>query len=325
MKKLYFSFYFRIVINTLSNLLVLNFEAVSWNYSLLPDRPESLGTLNNFAGAPLRRRARSYVRAQKLARGAHVDRLIEPSVSAPSFSCLLDRSVSMTPFSLRRTSRVSSAPVNVTRQVTQSVEQHVQRLHRARQQTAPEVGKQSKPRPQSSPAHLRSSVSHVRPKSNVLPTERSMIVIDDLKPVAKADHLTSRHHWHSITRGQSAPAIHAVPGWTTSAKDVTVPHNKLMPTPAQAKEHVKRRPQSADSPKVKNADSVKVKNADLAKVENANSAVVKYNSSAVSKTASCLNLKTYSEELTNKGTGQKQWLQKKRTIDKTQRPLSCLT
>ena len=216
------------MINTLSNLLILNFEAISWKYNLPPDRPESLGTLNNFAGAPPRPRPRSYVRAQKLARGVHVDKLIEPAVSAPSFGHLLDRSVSMTPFSLRRNKRVSSAPVKVTKQVTQSVEQHVQRLHRARQQTAPEVAPRVKPRPQSSPAHLRSSVD-----DHPLP-EGSANVKNVLKPLAMPE---------GINRGRSAPAVRTVSGRTTSAQDVMLPHNKLMPTPAQAREHVRRRPQ----------------------------------------------------------------------------------
>ncbi|CAB4022216.1 Hypothetical predicted protein [Paramuricea clavata] len=312
----------RIVINTLSNLLVLNFEPVSWSYTLPPDRPESLGTLNNFAGAPPRSRSRSYVRAQKLARGAHVDKLIQPAVSVPSFSCLLDRSLRVTPFSLRRTSRVTSAPANVTRQVTQSIEQHVQRINRARQQTPPEVG-QSKPRPQSSPAHLRTYVSQTQANSSVLPTEGSIIIKGNLKPPTQPDPLPSKNNWHGITRGRSAPAIRTnvlsgkERGWTTSAKDVILPHNKLMRTAAQAREHVKRRPQSADSAKVKKAD--------LAKVENANSVAVKQISSVVSKTASCLNLKTYSEGLANDGTGQNQWPRKKGTISKTQRPLLCLT
>ena len=307
-------FCFRIVINTLSNLLILNFEAISWRYNLPPDRPEPLGTLKNFASAPPQPRPRSYVRAQKLARGVHVDKLIQHTASAPSFSHLLDRSVSMTPFTLRQNKRVSSAPANVTRQVTQSVEQHVQRLHRARQQTAPEARSLAKPRPQSSPAHMQSSSNH--PPA--------------LKPVAKQYYMTNRHNWHEINRGRSAPAVRVVSGCTTSAQEVMLPPNKLMPTPAQSREHVKRRSQSADMAQVKNTDLAKVKHPESAKVKIADTAImencslaVKHNSN--SNTASCLNLKTYSEQLLSQSTRQKQLPQKNRTITKTQRPLSCVT
>ena len=299
-------FPFRIVINTLSNLLVLNFESISWNYNLPPDRPESLGRLNNFASAPPRPKSRAYVRAQKLARGTQLDRLIEPTITASrSISGLLDRSISVTPFASRQTSRVSSAPPNVTRQVSQSIQHHVQRLHQARR---------VKPRPQSSPAHLRTCSSHPKVKqiqSSVLPTEGSFIVKDDARPPTKPDPLPSKQSWHGVTRGRSAPALRTevLPGkqrgWTTSAKDVTsVPHNKLMPTAAEAREHVKRRPQSAYA------------------------TTVKHSLTLAPKPSPCLNLKTYSEELDAAYKGKRRkWKQKRQMTnnEKTQRPLSCLT
>lgn len=154
---------YRIVINTLSNLLVLNFEAVVWNYDLLPDRPESLGTLNNFAGAPPTCRSRAYVRAQKLVRGtAEVDKVLEPAISALSLSCLLERSISTTALHRKSVGRISSAPTHITRQVNNSIEQHVQRLHRARTPAVVEVGHPRKSRPQSSPAYMQSKYGQVK-------------------------------------------------------------------------------------------------------------------------------------------------------------------
>ena len=138
-----------------------------------------------------------------------MDRLIQIAVHGPSISCLLDRSITMTPFSLRRTSRVSSAPADVTRQVTQSVEQHVQRLHRARQEIAPKTAQLGKQRPQSSPAHLRTSVHSGHTKPSPLPMQGSIVIKDDLKPAAKPDPLPNKHRWHGVTRGRSAPAIRA--------------------------------------------------------------------------------------------------------------------
>ena len=261
----------------------------------------------------------------------------------------------MTPFSLRRTFRVSSAPANVTRQVTQSVEQHVQRLHRARQQIAPKVAQLRKQRPQSSPAHLRTSVHSGHTKPSPLPMQGSIVIKDDLKPAVKPDPLPNKHRWHGVTRGRSAPAIRAevLPGrergWTTSANDVMLPHNKLMPTAAQAREHVRRRPQSADSPNARNAystklknvdsaklkdadsakfrdvDSAKLKNAESGKMEIGNTALVRHSSSVAPRTTSCLNLKTCTKEVENGDTTQRQWPRRKRTINKTQRPLTCMT
>ena len=294
---------------------MLNFEAVSWNYALPPDRPESLGTLNNFAGSTPIPRPRSYVRAQKLARGSCVNKLINSEVPGTSLSCLFDRSTNIaTPFKLRRTSRVSSAPANVRKQVTQSIEQHVQRLHRARQPISVKVEGNAKRRPHSSPAHLRTYGNHGVARSSELSTAGNMVIKDDVVPVKKSDPLSGKNIWHEIGRGRSAPTLlhdDVFPGGerglSTSAKGVTLSHNKLMPTAAQVREHVKRRPQSAYSANVKHSDVT----------------TGKHNPNVISKTASCLNLKTYSEGLMSED--QKQWTHKSRRINKGHRPLSCLT
>ncbi|XP_028417318.1 CMT1A duplicated region transcript 1 protein-like [Dendronephthya gigantea] len=298
----------RIVINTLSNLLVLNFEAVIWNYNLPPDRPESLGTLNNFASSPAQPRPHSYIRAQKLARGAHMDKLIQRAASTPSFNTLLERSVSMTPFSLQRKSRVSSAPVNVTRQVSHSIEQHVLRLHQARQHTGNKVERQVKSRPQSSPAHLRTYANKTTNNSSVLPLEGCFFDKERMRTPghslgSRLSHHNTRRHYTAATEFNSKHH-----GWTTSADDVVLAQNKLMPTAEQTREHVKRRPQTADFVKVKNVDST-----------------MHQTSSMIPQTTSGLNLRTYSEQLEAKATNQTGWPRKKHTINKTKRPLSCFT
>lgn len=297
------------MINTLSNLLVLNFEAVTWNYNLPPDRPESLGTLNNFASSPAQYRPHAYIRAQKLARGAHMNKLIERAASTPSFSTQLERSASMTP--LQQKSRVSSAPVNVTRQVTQSIEQHVLRLHQARQRNGNEVECQVKPRPQSSPAHLRTyAKNRTTNNSSGLTLEGSFIDKERMKTPGNVLDIRFRHH--SMTRRHFASVRETSSkhhGWITSAADnVVLSHNKLMPTAEQAREHVKRRPQTADLVKVKTIDST-----------------IHHASSKIPQTASGLNLRTYSEHLEPMTANQTNWPRKKRAINKTQRPLSCLT
>ena len=53
----------RMIVNTLSNLLIFNFEAVQWDFNLESERPEGLGNLNIYAKTPPRRLARSHVRA----------------------------------------------------------------------------------------------------------------------------------------------------------------------------------------------------------------------------------------------------------------------
>ena len=249
-------FFYRIVVNTLSNLLILNFEAITLNYNLPPDRPESLGNLNNYSKCPPRRRPRSYVRAQKQARGAHVENLISgPALSCPAFSGHIDRSVtsvSMTPLTLQASSlsRVSSAPANVTgdvtRQLSRSIDQHVQRLIHARG------------RPHSSPAKLRQSKGRHEPAS---PDKATTLLTNDIQPNVsvknlaarpKPDPLPRKHSWHALTRGRSAPAVRTIAlpdnerGWTTTMRgEAMVPHNKLMPTAADAREFIKRRPKSA--------------------------------------------------------------------------------
>ena len=244
------------MVNTLSNLLILNFEAITLNYNLPPDRPESLGKLNNYSKCPPRRRPRSYVRAQKQARGAHVENLISgPALSCPAFSGHIDRSVtsvSMTPLTLQASSlsRVSSAPANVTgdvtRQLSRSIDQHVQRLIHARG------------RPHSSPAKLRQSKGRHEPAS---PDKATTLLTNDIQPNVsvknlaarpKPDPLPRKHSWHALTRGRSAPAVRTIAlpdnerGWTTTMRgEAMVPHNKLMPTAADAREFIKRRPKSA--------------------------------------------------------------------------------
>lgn len=272
------------MINTLSHLLILNFEAAALDYSLPPDRPESLTNLHTYSNSPPRRRSRAYVRAQKQAQGACVESLVSgPALSCPSFSGYLDRSVSITPFTMRPSpSRITSAPANVTRQISQSIDHHVQRLNRARQR---------KPRPHSSPSTFRQRRGYQKPVSPdkscpfATSTAQNILVKDVIKPAPKPDSLPNKRSWHILERGRSVPAIHTAVlpgrerGWTTSVKDaMMVPHNKLMPTAEQSREFISRRPKSAQVASKRNEGPV-----------------------SRLKSASWLNLKTYSAQTQSQG------------------------
>lgn len=307
----------------LSNLLVLNFEKVSWNYTLPPDRPESLSTVRDFLGAQQRPKTRSYVRAQKIARGVNVDKIIAPTISAPSFSCLFNKSTSELPFHKRRTSRVSSAPPNVTRQVNQSIEQHIQRLYLAQKHTVPPYIKQQKVRPKSSPSHLWTCTSKGQGKHDVSASDTSTCMKHDAEVTEKFDSLSmpSKHNLHGINRRQSVTSIRTRtlpitgPGWTTSGENLISPHNKLMPTASQARERFKR-PQSADSTRLMNG---------LTKVENTGSRRLRCASNFISATTSCLNLKTLEEEQRTVNIERKQLPTKRQRNSILHRPQTCLT
>ena len=135
-----------------------------------------------------------------------------------------------------------------------------------------------------------------------------MVIKDD---VIRVNSLPTKHTLQNISRGRSAPTLpHAVvpPSreriLSTSAKGVTLLHNKLMPTAEQVRQYVKQRPQSAY-----------IKRPDVA--------TGKHDSIMVSRTTSCLNLKTYSEGLLHED--QTHSPRKSQTNNKGHRPLSCLT
>ncbi|KAL5018200.1 hypothetical protein ScPMuIL_003922 [Solemya velum] len=67
----------RIFINTLVNLLVLNFEKVDWNYNLDNDRVPPLVQYGSYSDAPVRQQPYAYVRAQRMRRaGASNEKVV---------------------------------------------------------------------------------------------------------------------------------------------------------------------------------------------------------------------------------------------------------
>ena len=134
-----------------------------------------------------------------------------------------------------------------------------------------------------------------------------MVIKDDIIPV---NTLPTKHTLQNISRGRSAPTLphaDALPSreriLSTSAKGVTLLHNKLMPTAEQVRQYAKR-PQSAY-----------IKRPDVA--------TGKHDSIVMSTATSCLNLKTYSEGLLHED--QTHSSRKSRTNNKGHRPLSCMT
>lgn len=57
---------FRITVNTLNNLLVLNFEKVTWDYTLESDKVPPLVQYGSYSDAPVRNQPYAYVRAQRM-------------------------------------------------------------------------------------------------------------------------------------------------------------------------------------------------------------------------------------------------------------------
>ncbi|XP_035825379.1 CMT1A duplicated region transcript 1 protein [Aplysia californica] len=56
----------RITVNTLNNLLVMNFEKVTWDYSLETDKVPPLVQYGSYSDAPVRQQPYSYIRAQRM-------------------------------------------------------------------------------------------------------------------------------------------------------------------------------------------------------------------------------------------------------------------
>ena len=234
------------IVNTLSNLLIFNFEAVQWDFNLDPERPEGLGNLNIYSKTPPRRLARSHVRAHKLMRADTKDSLPSrpPSqMKTPTF----DLNVNLP-------QRISSAPPRIKHHEStlNSMNAHVRRLLSAHKE------KEQKPRPHSSPIatsrQYRGLTEYdVTPSKDGGDLSASMIITkvarSHLKPPSIPDNRRSR----VITRSRSAPAYRTqvLPpgkrGWTTSvAEPLKAPENKIMVSAEQAREKIaKMRPQSA--------------------------------------------------------------------------------
>lgn len=273
----------RMIVNTLSNLLIFNFEAIEWDFSLEPERPEGLGNLNIYAKTPPRRLARCHVRAHKLMRADTRDSLpSRPPSRAKTPTCDLNMMSTLAPPNVS-SQRISSAPPRIKHQEStlNSMNVHVQRILNAHKE------QKEKLRPQSSPAStLRKSRGFS--EYNVTPTEvdgdlrSSMIITKVVRSPQKPPTFPDNQRSRVISRSRSAPAYRTqvLPpgkrGWTTSAAEpLKVTENKIMVSAEQAREKVARlRPQSAQAQSMKESISINPV-----------------------KSLSSLNLKTYTSQL----------------------------
>ncbi|XP_059139668.1 F-box and WD repeat domain containing protein 10B-like [Physella acuta] len=74
----------RITVNTLNNLLVMNFEPVNWDYSLETDQVPSLVQYGSYSDAPVRSQPYSYIRAQRMRKaGAANFKIVHHDAPAP--------------------------------------------------------------------------------------------------------------------------------------------------------------------------------------------------------------------------------------------------
>lgn len=258
------------VINTLSNLLIFNFESVEWDYNLPPERPEGLGRLNLYNKHSPRKLSRHYVRAQRLMRADTKDSLPSRPPSRSTIGGTID--------DLAR--RVASAPIRLVHRnsTLNSISNHVTRIASAH------VRKTKVVRPQSSPAKVMSSKSaefNTVPFSPDDSLKDNTYFTDVLQTYPRPPPLPDNKSAHIISRGRSAPVFRTqtLPlnkrGWTTSADEVIKPcENKIMVSPSQAKMKIARqRPKSAQ--------------------EDTKMSI----STNPLKSLSCLNLKTYSNQL----------------------------
>lgn len=298
------------IVNTLSNLLIFNFEAVQWDFNLEPERPEGLSNLNIYAKTPPRRLARSHVRAHKLMRADTRDSLPSRPPSRVKTPTASDLNVTLAPPS-SLPQRISSAPPRIKHQEStiNSMNAHVQRILKAHE------GK--KTRPQSSPT-LTSCKSRGLTEYDIPPTDvdgdlrTSMIITKVTSSPSKPSLLPDNKRSQVITRSRSAPAYRTqvLPpgkrGWTTSAAEpLKVPENKIMVTAEQAREKIaKMRPRSAQVQSMKQSISINPV-----------------------KSLSCLNLKTYSSQMQFEQNLQQSTLRDRVgrvTSDGTHRPKSCI-
>lgn len=298
------------IVNTLSNLLIFNFEAVQWDFNLEPERPEGLGNLNIYAKTPPRRLARSHVRAHKLMRADTRDSLPSRPPSRVKTPTASDLNVTLAPPS-SLPQRISSAPPRIKHQEStiNSMNAHVQRILKAHE------GK--KTRPQSSPT-LTSCKSRGLTEYDIPPTDlagdlrTSMIITKVTRSPSKPSLLPDNKRSQVITRSRSAPAYRTqvLPpgkrGWTTSAAEpLKVPENKIMVSAEQAREKIaKMRPRSAQVQSMKESISINPV-----------------------KSLSSLNLKTYSSQMQFEQNLQQGTLRDRVgrvTSDGTHRPKSCI-
>ncbi|XP_067929155.1 F-box and WD repeat domain containing protein 10B-like [Watersipora subatra] len=75
----------RMTINTKSNVLMLTFESIEWDYSQETDKVVSLVDNNKYAGAPLKVYSYPYIRAQRMAHADSADERLISKTNKPRF------------------------------------------------------------------------------------------------------------------------------------------------------------------------------------------------------------------------------------------------
>jgi len=242
----------RLVVNTLTNLLIYNFEVVTWDYTAPPERPEPLGINRIYSKFSPKKLPHSYVRAQRLARQPTRESIpsrinasrmsLVPStkdipVIHPASSKELHSDMEDEPIE-----RIASAPGRLRQQdsTTSSMNTHIERIRSAT--------KAAHSRPFSSPAKY--SLQKTR-APNV--DTRISHKISPVRSLPKEEPLPNCYKPFVLTRSRSAPAHRSqtLPldkrGWTSSVMDPVYPtQNKLMVSAEQSKQALaRRRPQSA--------------------------------------------------------------------------------
>ena len=76
----------RLTINTKSNVLMMTFESIDWDYSNETDKVVTFVENNKYPDAPLRNHTYAYIRAQRMARTGSSDRRLLKKADKPRFS-----------------------------------------------------------------------------------------------------------------------------------------------------------------------------------------------------------------------------------------------
>lgn len=76
----------RMTINTKTNVLMLTFESIDWDYSYESDKVVSLVDNNKYPDTPLRQYPYSYIRAQRMAHSGSADTRLINKAEKPRFS-----------------------------------------------------------------------------------------------------------------------------------------------------------------------------------------------------------------------------------------------
>lgn len=80
-----FSLFYRMTINTKTNVLMLTFESIEWDYSQETDKVVSFVDNNKYLEAPLKTYSYPYIRAQRMACTGSADQRLLGKATKPRF------------------------------------------------------------------------------------------------------------------------------------------------------------------------------------------------------------------------------------------------